>query len=77
MVMTGTSVDFNRRSIDTAPGQIEGDKGLGRELITEFLVDIPGIKENAVRQQLATLKASGDYDDSAPRPVLRWFAASA
>lgn len=61
VVMNGTSVEFNRRSLETARGQIATDKGIGRELIVEFLKDVPGVNENSVRQQLAMLKESGDY----------------
>jgi ParB-like chromosome segregation protein Spo0J len=42
-------------------GQLEGEKGIGREVITEFLEGVPGINEDSVRQQLAILKSSGDY----------------
>jgi hypothetical protein len=60
-VLTGTSREITQRSLETAYGQITTEKGLGRELILNFLADVPGVNENSVTQQLANLKASGDY----------------
>jgi hypothetical protein len=37
------------------------NKGIDDEIITNFLHGVPGITENSVRQQLANLKAPGDY----------------
>jgi hypothetical protein len=47
----------------TARGNIASERGLGWEVILEFLEAIPGINKNTVIQQLANLKASGDYDE--------------
>jgi hypothetical protein len=44
-------------------GQAITERGLGREIIEEFLDGIPGINKKTVTQQLANLKASGDYDE--------------
>jgi hypothetical protein len=41
--------------------QLEADRGIGREVIVEFLKKVPGINNGTVQQQLANLKASGDY----------------
>jgi hypothetical protein len=38
------------------------EDGVGRDAILNELRDIPGVTEHIVRQQLANLKASGDYD---------------
>lgn len=37
--------------------------GIGWSIVLEFLSNIPGINKNTVTQQLANLKASGDYDE--------------
>jgi len=37
------------------------DAGIGERVLWAFLKDIPGITRPAIRQQLANLKASGDY----------------
>jgi hypothetical protein len=36
--------------------------GIGRDRILEALKGVPGITEHVIQQQLANLKASGDYD---------------
>jgi hypothetical protein len=43
-----------------ALGNLQSAKGIGERLVTEFLVGIPGIDSNVVKQQIANLKASGD-----------------
>jgi hypothetical protein len=54
-------------------GQAGAERGIGYDVILEFLDEIPGVNMNTVKQQLANLKASGDYDEmcggrcSAPR----------
>jgi hypothetical protein len=60
-ILTGTSGEITGRSMETACGQIASDKGIGRELIVEFLDGVPGMTENAVKEQLANPKSSGDY----------------
>ena len=40
---------------------LQSANGMGRDIITKFLDGVPGINENTVKQQLASLKASGDY----------------
>lgn len=41
--------------------RLTSDNGLGEPIITDFLVGVPGVNKNTVLQQLANLKASGDY----------------
>lgn len=60
-VLSGTSGKFTGRSAETVRGQIESEKGLGRDVVLEFIGDVPNVTENTVRQQMASLKASGDY----------------
>src|SRR5262245_34041133 len=48
-------------SLETVLGNLISDKGVGRPLILRLLEDTPGINDNTVKQQLANLKASGDY----------------
>jgi hypothetical protein len=50
-----------RRSSPEALGNLQSDKGLGENLITDFLKGVPGINKNTVMQQLANLKSSGHY----------------
>jgi hypothetical protein len=45
-----------------AIGNFQAGKGIGRDLILAQLEGVPGISKNVVRDQLANLKASGDYD---------------
>jgi ParB/RepB/Spo0J family partition protein len=52
-LMSGQNVQTSRRP--------ESD-GVGRDAILKELHDIPGITERIVRDQLANLKSSGDYD---------------
>lgn len=42
-------------------GNLTSEKGIGHELIAKFLHDIDGISDSSVKQQLATLKQSGEY----------------
>jgi hypothetical protein len=60
------SGEITGHSLEIVRGQIATDKGIGREIIVEFLKDIPMVTENAVRQQLAILKASGDRQNWCP-----------
>lgn len=56
-----TSVQLDGRCLDTVRGQIASKKGLGREVVAEFLSGVPGINLKTVQQALANLKASGNY----------------
>lgn len=59
----GTSVYLDGRSprkSETVRGQIASDKGLGREIVAEYLNGTPGINVKTVQQALANIKASGD-----------------
>jgi membrane protein involved in colicin uptake len=49
--------------LETLLGQAGTDRGIGWDVVLEFLIDIPGVNKNTVIQQLANLKASGDYDE--------------
>ena len=63
-VLSGNAVSsgkFTRRSLADIRGGIESEKGLGRDVVLEFIGDVPNVSENTVRQQMASLKASGDY----------------
>lgn len=51
------------RSLEVLQGQVVTERGLGWDIILEFLADIPGVNQNSVKQQLANLKTSGDYDE--------------
>ena len=46
-----------------ARSEIESGKGIGFRSVMSYLGDIPNVTENTVRQQMASLKASGDYDN--------------
>lgn len=51
----------SQKALETIKGQLASDKGLGWDFILSFLQGVPGINKPAVEQQLANLKASGDY----------------
>jgi ParB-like chromosome segregation protein Spo0J len=53
----------SKKALETMRGQVGAERGLGYDVILEFLNDIPGVNQNTVKQQLANLKASGDYDE--------------
>lgn len=48
-------------SLGSLQGNLTSEKGLGRDIVVSFLDGTPGINEGSVQQQLANLKASGDY----------------
>ena len=48
-------------SIEDLRGNLQSDRGLGQPLISSFLGNVPGLDPFTVREQLANLKASGDY----------------
>jgi hypothetical protein len=52
-----------RRKFDmpTVRRRLLSDDGMGRDVLLAFLHDIPGIHRNAIDQQLANLKTSGEY----------------
>jgi hypothetical protein len=63
-LMTGNLSGFperSKRGIEVTLGQFQTERGIGEPIITELLDGIPGINKNGVLQQLAILKASGDY----------------
>ena len=47
--------------LDTIRCHLTGERGLGQKIIVKFLDGTPGINDGSVQQQLASLKASGDY----------------
>jgi ParB-like chromosome segregation protein Spo0J len=63
-ILTGTLRQINLKPVDLAKarGHLTDDDGLGYRLISEFFdKKIPGINVASIKQQLANLKASGDY----------------
>jgi flagellar biosynthesis GTPase FlhF len=65
-IFSGNLAGFPARSkkaLETLLGQAGTDRGIGWDVVLEFLIDIPGVNKNTVIQQLANLKASGDYDE--------------
>jgi hypothetical protein len=63
-LMTGNIPEnsgMSQRAIETAQGNLTSNKGLGAELVVEFLSDVPGCNLGSTQQQMANLKASGDY----------------
>jgi colicin import membrane protein len=74
-VLTGTSNKFvgGQRAAETVRGQLEAGRDIGAEILLNFLTRtseedeartpyiIPGLNIASMRQQLANLKASGDY----------------
>ncbi len=53
----------SKKSMEVTLGQAGTDRGIGYDIILELLDGIPGINVGTVKQQLANLKASGDYDE--------------
>ncbi len=53
----------SKKALETLLGQAGTERGLGWDIILEFLHGIPGVNKNTIMQQLANLKASGDYDE--------------
>lgn len=61
-ILTGGAHKFvSKFHLPTLRERLLSDDGVGEPVISTFLDDIPGINVSAVRQQLANLKASGDY----------------
>jgi hypothetical protein len=63
-IMTGAKVS---KIFDTLQEQAQAEaavassQGIGQRVIVRFLADVPGVNDGSVQQQLANLKASGDY----------------
>jgi VCBS repeat-containing protein len=49
------------KSVEQLRSNIVFERGLGERAIEEFLSDVPGVQTRTIREQLANLKASGDY----------------
>lgn len=60
-IMSGTCREITTRSRETVNGQLASGRGIGEPLVSDFLKGVPGLNQNIVKQQLANLKASGDY----------------
>ena len=65
-IMTGADLGkifprWSQKAQEVVRGQFVTDTGVGWSVIEDFLTDVPGINEGTVKQQLANLKASGDY----------------
>jgi flagellar biosynthesis GTPase FlhF len=64
-IMTGEDIPgfhgISQRALECVSGNLASSKGLGAEIIVTFLEGIPSVTINSVQQQLANLKASGDY----------------
>jgi ParB-like nuclease domain len=56
------SVSQKEISLPQARGHFLGQNGMGREIVSLFLQDIPGMNTGIVQAQLALLKESGHYD---------------
>jgi hypothetical protein len=59
---------LSARAINTLRGQLQTTKGIGHEVVERFLDGVPGMNEATVKQQIANLKASGDYKRIYRRP---------
>jgi len=59
--MSGVSREFTGNGNGKIRGNLMSAKGIGQDVILALLKDTPGINENIIRQQLASLKRSGDY----------------
>jgi hypothetical protein len=58
---TARNLAILSESIERLRGNLTSSKGLGHEIIERFLQGVPGLTTYTIQQQLATLKASGDY----------------
>lgn len=54
----------SKKAIDVIKGNLLSGDGIGEELIAEFLEGIPRISRAQIREQLANLKRSGDYQQA-------------
>lgn len=67
-LLGGTSAEIGRcgvfeseKAFDSAQGNLQSDKGIGQDLISRVLKDMPGMTRNSIGESLSRLKASGDY----------------
>lgn len=64
-ILSGGHVSGNpetsAKSLETQRGMLESRDGIGQDAVERFLRGIPGVTGTIVEQQLANLKASGDY----------------
>lgn len=67
-VLGGVSSEFRRNDgtrldidVDKVRGNIQTDRGIGRDAIAEVLKEVPDINVTSVNQALVNLKSSGDY----------------
>ena len=60
-ILTGNPALKNSSEQEALRGHLTGERGIGRAVIVEFLKGIPGINDGTVQQQIANLKASGNY----------------
>jgi ParB-like chromosome segregation protein Spo0J len=56
-----TIIDTSKKALDVARGNLINGRGIGENLILEFLTGVPNINAGVIREQLANLKKSGDY----------------
>jgi ParB-like nuclease domain len=62
--MTGMSdklPQISKERLEIIRGQIAKGKGIGLDLVEEFLKDIPGLKRHSIQEALANLRSSGAY----------------
>jgi muconolactone delta-isomerase len=61
-ILTGSDEQlFSSFHLPTLRDRLLSEDGMGREIVLAFLHDIPGINDQSMKQQIANLKASGDY----------------
>ena len=53
--------ETSSKAIEVARGNLMNGRGVGQDLIEAYLHDVPGINESTIKDQLASLKASGHY----------------
>jgi hypothetical protein len=56
-----TIVGWSEKAFETARGNLTSGKGIGEEVILGVLKDVPKMSTYVIKEQLANLKASGDY----------------
>jgi flagellar biosynthesis GTPase FlhF len=62
MILGGRlSPQLGRKSLEHLRGNIASDRGIGQDVVEEFLDGIPGVTSKVVEHQLANLKSSGHY----------------
>jgi hypothetical protein len=63
-LMSGTrlsNIFESPHAFEQAQNALSSERGMGQPPIVRFLKDVPGVNDGTVQQQLANLKASGDY----------------